>query len=137
MNIEPFRAEHFIEIDPHGPQREVVKHAEDYGRAYETCGNAYTVRRNGRIAGCAGVVRIDSELVLWSVLAADVSMVIAHRVARRFLTLFPGERIRATTPVGFAEGERWLQMLGFQRTGLLPEYENGIDHIGYVREARH
>jgi hypothetical protein len=75
--------------------------------------------------------------VLWSLLSGSIGhrFPAVHRLAQRFIAGLPFRRLEATVDVGFTQGERWVDMLGFRletpcMRGYLP---NGGDAAMYVR----
>jgi hypothetical protein len=91
----------------------------------------------GRFLACAGVSKGELGYQLWSVIAPDAPMLRVHRAARRFVGLFANLKLVATSRCDFAAGCRWLEMLGFERAGLLERYGgDSVDHVLYAREPR-
>jgi hypothetical protein len=141
ISCEAFKAAHLSEIDTQPWQRHVFARAIEAGTfvppaALEEAGNAYTLRHRGRIVACAGLVASDTAAVhLWAVVADRAPLVILHRAARRLLEIYRGcGRISATTEANFAQGCRWLDLLGFERREVLTGYGVGIDQVLYTRD---
>lgn len=127
--VEPFRAAHAHEIVPQPAQAEQLRRTVHLAEHYERAGNGYAMRCDGRLVVCAGLIETEvAPLHLWAIVAERAPMVAVHRVARRFLSVFRGE-ITATVDAAFADGCRWMGMLGFSRRGV-----RGNELI-YVRSA--
>lgn len=133
---EAFKAAHLLEIEADASQALEHEDAPDVGRAFERAGNAYTIRHNGRIVVCGGFAASDlGDAHLWGVVARRAPMVVLHRAVRRLLEVYRGlGRVVATSDATFAAGCRWLELLGFNREGVLPQYGFGVDHVLYARE---
>jgi hypothetical protein len=57
-----------------------------------------------------------------------------HKVVRSFLDNAPFRRIEASVDVGFAEGARWMKMLGFELEGYMRAYRpDGSDMLLYAK----
>lgn len=101
-------------------------------------GLAYTLRIDGRLIACAGVIEISpTQGHLWSFLSvhAPRHMVRLHKIARRFLEVSGKRQLVATTEIDFPDGSRWLEMLGFLKVGCLDHYgPDGRDHHLYILE---
>lgn len=66
---------------------------------------------------CAGIIEVGpGRAMVWSYLGALIGreFLLIHRAVKRFIDLAQYRRIEATTDVEFAEGHRWLRMLGFE-----------------------
>jgi hypothetical protein len=72
--------------------------------------------RSERILACIGLIPFHPRRALaWGLLAGDCGahFQAIHRTARRYLRVTPYTRIEAHVEAGFANGARWLQLLGF------------------------
>ena len=58
-----------------------------------------------------------------------------HRAARHVLANSPFRRVEADTPVGFAQGRKWLEKLGFslEAERAVAYYQDGGDAALYAR----
>lgn len=86
--------------------------------------DSWTGRINGEVVACAGIMPLwRGRSYAWAVLSQDIGpfgMVRLTRAVRRYLKMSPPGRIEATVVAGFDAGERWLQMLGFERETPAP-----------------
>lgn len=115
ITCEPFRAEHAIAIGGDEPR----------ARDYEAHGRAFTLKQDGRVIACAGLI----GAYLWSLTVPGLPLLRVHRATLRLLGMF-NERIVAFTAAGNDNGCRWLELLGFVRETEVS------DHYVYVREPR-
>lgn len=141
MRIEPFKPEHLWQIDLQPAQCSWYEYGTDAYAAELALGLGYTLRIAGRIVLCGGIIEVDARTGhLWCFLSVDARhyLVRLHRAARRFLEVTGKRHLIATTESDFADGCRWLEMLGFTRRagaeGLLPKAgPDGRDHILYEK----
>ena len=130
MIIEPFRPEHLDAIELRDP-RLLQPGVADMLPLIET-GDACTVITD-RIIACTGLIPTTLGLHLWAVIAKDAPMIVMHKLALRAFEVYR-LRISATVEVGFSPGCRWLELLGFERVAIAPEYgHDGGDHYVYAR----
>lgn len=126
MIIEPFTAEHFRAIRLQPSQEFLRQFVTDERCAWlASRGAAYSVLVDGEVMACGGVVEWSSTRgMVWAHLSRDLQpqMTAVHRVAMRLINTYPHLRLQATCQQGFAQGARWLQMLGFIFVRPLPEY---------------
>lgn len=125
MNIVPYKAEHLLafRLQP-GQQYLAAWTTEEHAKAVEAAvdanlGWAFTaIDDTGRVLGCAGVqLYWQGRGMAWSYLSSDIGMFFpkVHRAVKRFMDGCFVHRIEATADADFAEGQRWLDMLGFKR----------------------
>lgn len=92
--------------------------------------------------GCAGVVDVgDGVALAWAYLSDDARhyMLPITRKVKRVLDAYPARRIEATVAHGFAQGDRWLDALGFVRVGAVadrPYFPQGHTATLYARDRR-
>ena len=99
-------------------------------------GMAFAVIDGDRVLALGGVRNVwQDRAVAWGLLANGIgaSMVPITRAVRRFLSVCPTRRIEAEVAVGHDEGLRWIEMLGFEREGLMRAYWGGKDFYLYAR----
>ena len=123
MNIVPYKAEHLLKFRLQPAQLYLAAWTtEDHAHAVEMAvetnmGWAFTgVDDDGKILGCAGVnLMWPGRGLAWSYLSREVGRYFpkVHRAVLRFMNGCPVHRIEATVDAGFAEGHRWVTMLGF------------------------
>ena len=100
-------------------------------------GFAKTIEHDGLILGLAGLVpQWENRAIVWAMLSADIGKHFAafHKHVEAFLQNAPFRRIEATVDVGFEQGTRWMQLLGFEVEGYLKAYRpDGGDMLLYSR----
>lgn len=108
-----------------------------YGQELVEAGPCYTVRRDGRIICCAGVVNLwTGRASAWALLSWDAgkSMMGLHREVLKFLDRCEIRRVEAYVYPGFEPGHRWARMLGFEFEGLMRAFgHDGGDMAMYAR----
>jgi hypothetical protein len=138
MILEAFKPEHLREIELHESQRSFYDYgARDQYAQELTRGLAYTVRLDGQILICGGVLPVDQSTGhLWCFMSkfAGKHMLAVHRVTRRFIEVSGRKTVYATTEADYPRGCRWLEMLGFRQSAILHQYDPaGRDHILYTK----
>jgi RimJ/RimL family protein N-acetyltransferase len=138
MILEAYSPEHLREIDLQDSQRSFYEYeARDEYAIELTRGLAYTVRIEGTIMVCGGVMSVDESTGhLWCFMSrsAGKHMLALHRVTRRFMEVSGKKTLHATTDADFPRGCRWLEMLGFSQAAILHDYDPaGRDHILYTK----
>jgi len=79
--------------------------------------NSYTGVEGGKVICCGGVIPLwVGRSMMWSYLSKDAGkhIISIHNETRRFLDDCYVQRMEATVDVGFAQGHRWMRMLGFK-----------------------
>lgn len=139
MNVITFEPEHIAHIDPQASQAAWVSRATaQYLLNLKAMGPAFTGVIDGKPIGSAGIIRTGfGSGLLWAYLADSGHFLRVHRSALRMLDMFSDfRRIEATTECTFANGCRWLEMLGFEFEGVMRKYgPDGADHARYARLA--
>lgn len=116
IEIVPYRAEHLAAIEP----------TEDaaYYKALTSPAIARTLEGpfaktallDGRPIACAGLAnRWYESWIAWAYLSKDTGrhMPAITQAIRRRMPELPKGRIEAATPIDYAAGRRWLELLGF------------------------
>lgn len=107
-----------------------------------TLGPAWTGALAGRVLGCAGMVeQWPGRAEAWCMIGCDVPrwawLAIHRTVAWRMDVAAEAlgfRRIEATVRAGWAPGERWVRMLGFEYEGLMRAYSpDGADYVRWAR----
>jgi hypothetical protein len=100
-------------------------------------GLAWTAEDDGEILGIGGlIVQWENRATAWALVSAGAGkrFVRIHAAVERFLDVAPFRRIEASVDVGFIEGMRWMEMLGFEYEGLMVAYRpDGADMLLYAR----
>lgn len=116
MTIVPYKAEHLLEM--------VLQPGQEYALPYITPEYAialqnqyaFTALVEGRPIAVGGVTELWTNRGLcWTFIDRKAGSHFAelHRAVKRLLDIVPYRRLEAETPCGFAQGHRWLKMLGF------------------------
>lgn len=138
MNVIPFEPQHVDALDIQDAQRYMISHiCVEYLKRLQAVGPAASAEVDGRIIACAGVAFQGFGMgVLWAFVSQSAGpyFVQLDRCVRRLLTLTDLKRIEATTEASFAQGCRWLELLGFENEGRMRAYgPDGQDHYRYAR----
>lgn len=115
MEIVAFKAEHILAMDIHPAQRGAVMTAPEYLAMVEALPSSFSMLHEGETLACFGWVEFHPGRVqIWSALSAKSGphMVRFTRVAKRMVDALPHRRIEAEVLAHFAEGCRWMHMLG-------------------------
>ena len=100
-------------------------------------GLAWTAEHDHRILAIAGVEpQWENRATAFALIAesAGEHFKAIHSAVSDFLNTAPFRRIEATVDVGFAQGHRWIKMLGFELEGYLRAYRpDGADMLLYAR----
>jgi RimJ/RimL family protein N-acetyltransferase len=141
MTIIPFQPEHLAQINLQATQRRTIAHmTSEWLAVLAHRGPAISVIVDGEIIASGGLVLQSSRCgFVWAAFSHNAGRYFLglHRAARRLLTLAPTlDRIEAVTEVDFAQGRRWLELLGFRCEGRLPkDGPKGDDHFKYVLDT--
>ena len=138
MIVIPFELSHITAMRLQDHQRLAISSVElPYLAQLSGYGPTLTALADGRPIACAGIASPGFGIgTLWAVVAKDAGphFVALDRCVRRFLSIPKLRRIEATSEVSFAQGCRWLELLGFQSEGILRKYgPKGEDHMRYSR----
>jgi hypothetical protein len=142
VHIISFRAPHLSQIDVQERQRRTVAHVITRAKwlsVLEHGGPAISVVVDRRIIASGGLVlQSSSSGFVWAAFARDAGRYFLklHYAARHLLERLPPTitRIEAVTEIDFAQGRRWLALLGFEQEKRLSEDgANGEDHFLFAR----
>lgn len=138
MIVEPFKAEHLDTMDLQPAQKDALSFipAKQY-KALEGP-TAFSLFANGECVACVGAVEAwPNRAQVWTLISgkAGKHMKSITGAIKRMLTIAPWRRIEAQVDCDFAQGHRWMRMLGFsmeveRMTAYLPD---GRDAAQYVR----
>lgn len=134
--VIPFQPEHIRRMRVQRAQIRLLSYElSPHIHALNQSGPAVTAVVDGEILACAGIVEQGFGIgTLWGFIAQDSGrhFVRIDRTARRLMRLVPLRRIESSTEADFAQGCRWLELLGFQSEGILRQYgPDGSDHVRY------
>ena len=122
------------------PAQEYMRSFREFGADFTELSNdglAWTAEDDGEILGIAGlIVQWENRATAWALVSAGAGkrFVRIHAAVKRFLDVAPFRRIEASVDVGFIEGMRWMEMLGFEYEGLMVAYRpDGADMLLYAR----
>ena len=140
MKIEPYRPEHLtkLALQPDQQAARVFISEPGYPEMLAST-NAFTAIIDGRIVGCAGIMELwKGRGMAWALLTGEIggeNMRRIHFAVKRYLDASTFQRIEATCDVNFAQGHRWLRLLGFtMETPVMRRYRpDGGDEAMYVR----
>lgn len=132
MDLVDFRPEHLDHLDPlerNGADKlaQFRQYAEHY--------SAFTLVGREPVA-CGGLVPIHAGRALaWSILTPGTPIVVAARLARRYLDLQDMFRIETVVDCEDEASQKWLRLIGFEReTPPLAGYNaDGSSAFVYVR----
>jgi len=114
MTVERFKPEDLDAINLQ-PSQAMLRDAvtPDYLETVQT-GPAITIRSQGEIIACGGVVQVEDGSVLWAFVAATAgrNMVSIVRAAQRMVEV-ARKPVYSTAACDFEPGCRLLRMLGF------------------------
>lgn len=116
IEIVPYKAEHVAEIVPTGDAAAFKAFATPAIARRLEGPFAKTALLDGRPIACAGLSNKWYEnWVAWAYLSKDTAqhMLPITRAIRKAMPDLPRGRIEAATPMEYAAGRRWLEMLGF------------------------
>jgi hypothetical protein len=138
MQIVPFLPEHLDTLALQPSQADFLQTFDKtYAPALIAAGPCFTAIKDGVILGCAGLTKQwDNRAIAWALFSTNLGreFVRIHRAAERYLAIADFKRIEAFVDANFAEGHRWIQMLGFEREGYMRSFSpNGNDAVLYAR----
>jgi len=138
MDVVPFEVEHLETIMLQPAQQHFFSYFDPaYGEALKLSGPAFTGIHEGRVLGCAGLVKQwENRAIAWSLLSSDIGneFVRIHKAVYRFLELTDFDRVEAHVDANFDQGHRWIRMLGFEKEGYMKRFNpNGGDAVLYAR----
>ena len=138
MNVVPFRAEHAYALELQLGQRGIKPFLT---KAYveSLVGDyAFSGLIGDRVVAVGGVFKMwEGRGVVWSLIdqSAGEHFVAIHKAAKGILDAAPFRRLEADTPCTFAQGHRWLRLLGFHlEAPCMEAYQpDGTDSALYAR----
>lgn len=141
IDLIPARPEMAAWLDPHEAQaatgqimtRETLAAAIRAGTAIACVDSSGPVPR---LLGLGGIAEewTDRGLV-WGLLAGGIgaTMTPIHRIVRRALDTSSLRRIEAHVAIEHEAGLRWIEMLGFEREGVMRAFWQGRDFALYAK----
>ena len=131
MRIEPFHPEHLRLIHPYRESDRLllgpILADPRYGEALANAGPCFTAFYGDEPTSCAGVIALDDNRDrghVWALMASQSGplMTSITRAVRRFLCWTDFRRLETQVFLDWPPGQRWVEMLGFQREGLMRRY---------------
>jgi RimJ/RimL family protein N-acetyltransferase len=111
--------------------------APHYGDWLEKNGPAFSAVVDGEIIASLGITpQWENRAVAWGLIGkkARRHFVPLTKAIMRFLDLCEYRRIETPVDVGFEQGDRWAEMLGFEREGTMRAFmPDGRDCHLYAR----
>jgi hypothetical protein len=134
--VVPFEPHHLCAFDPiEGAVLSIV--TVQHLARLRTLGPAVTAFDGDQIIGCAGVIVQEGGCgTLWAfcAVAARTRIIRMHRGLERLISIVPLRRLEASARVDFAPACRWLELLKFEREGIMRKFgPDGSDHVRYAR----
>lgn len=138
MEIVPFQPEHLNNLALQASQADFFQNFDkSYAPLLISAGPCFTAIKDGIVLGCAGLTKQwDNRAIAWALLSANLGreFIRIHRAVERYLLIADFKRIEAFVDANFAEGHRWMQMLGFEREGYMRSFSpSGNDAVLYAR----
>lgn len=137
--IVPFQPEHLSQLmlQPSQVYMQPMLANTLYGKYLFDAGPAYSCVIDDMVLACAGLIpQWENRTMAWALIASEAGkhFVSIHRAVKRTFAMHPYRRIETTVNVGFEEGYRWANLLGFEREGLMRKYlPDGGDCYLYAR----
>jgi RimJ/RimL family protein N-acetyltransferase len=95
---------------------------------------------DGEVIAIAGIApQWENRAIAWALISDEAGphFIQIHKAVKRFFNRNPIRRLEATVDVGFEQGHRWMEMLGFEIEGYMVAYRpDGKDQILYARVRR-
>ena len=141
FHIEPFKARHLDDLELQPAQADLRAFLER-GHALQLAEGTYafTGFQDGRPVGCAGLIELwPGRDCAWSLLSdcGPRAFLNVHRTVVRFLEQRRTRRTEMTVDADHDAGQRWAELLGFRKEGLMECYSpNGRDAYLYAK-VRH
>lgn len=123
MNAEPFKAWHLAAMDPQHLRAGADAATLEWGEILAANGPAITYRIDSRVVFCFGIIYAGAAGAwVWSYLDGRTgrNVVRFYRAGLRLIRAHVG-RLWASTEIDFPAGARCLEMMGFERRGLVSD----------------
>jgi len=138
MRVERFRTDHFWALDVQPAQMKEKLHVKpEYLDALQYQ-YSFTIMDGREPLACLGCVEIfPTRGAVWAYLSRHAGRKIhsVHRLAQRIIEDVPYTRLETEVDIDFAQGHRWMQMLGFHKEveRMVCARPDGSDATLYVK----
>ena len=117
ITLLPYRAAHLeaLLLQPAQAHLQAQLLGKGYAQSLEAC-EAYSVFADDEVIACGGVhVWHPQRALVWALMGARCGRHFkrVHKFVQRWLRLAPYARVEAHVDSSFAQGARWLRLLGF------------------------
>ena len=138
MQVVSFRAEHFWALDVQDAQLSEKLHAKPAYLEALQYQYSFTILDGDEPLACLGCVEIfPTRGAVWAYVSkrAGAKFRTVHKLAQRIIEDVPHNRLETEVDYGFAQGHRWMQMLGFnvEAPRLRCARPDGSDATLYVK----
>ena len=116
MNVIPFRAEHFWNIDVQPSQAYVRQYVTEDGIKQLETQNSFTCVEGEKLLACFGWVPLyPTRASIWAFISATSGpyFVGMTRIAKRLVDGLAFRRLEMEVDYDFEQGHRWARLLGF------------------------
>jgi hypothetical protein len=138
FHVKRFEPYHIELMRAQGPQEAQKRELSMAGEMIQAPpGAAVTAFWGDRVLICGGIIETyPKHGIVWGLLGEIPKMLMPriHFGVKRFITAREWVRLEATVELGFNQGCRWLELLGFRREGEMPGYGlKGETHVRFGR----
>jgi hypothetical protein len=116
--IVKLKAEHLDELLKR-PGMEILAQyvSHDQAKELEKSEHAFSaINEEDKVVACAGIVQVwQGRGKAWAIIdrKSKQDFLSVHRAVKRFLSVAPHRRLEADVDCEYAEGHRWMKLLGF------------------------
>jgi hypothetical protein len=141
FHIEPFKVRHLDEFELQAAQTGLRAFLEQ-GHALHLAEDsfAFTGFQDGQAVGCAGLIELwPGRDCAWSLLSdcGPRAFLNVHRTVLRFLDARRTRRTEMSVDADHLAGQRWAELLGFKKEGLMECYSPDGRNAYLYAKVRH
>lgn len=139
MNIVQFEPDHFsrLLLQPSQAIMQPTLSNPSYGPSLKAAGPAYSLVDGDEVFAVAGLIpQWNHRAIAWAMISGEAGkhFFALHKAVRRALTLHHYRRVETAVACDFPQGQRWAELLGFEREGRMRAYTpDGQDCDLYAR----
>lgn len=127
ITLEKFEAKHFEDLRFESSTEEIAIHMiPERLQMIENAPHNFSCVKDGKAIACMGLSMYwPGRAECWTLLKdkLDQDLIVVTRMVRQVLDACPVRRIEASVLVDYAEGHRWMRLLGFVlEAGYLEAY---------------